>query len=414
MSLQVSVLQQNLLPALQRVGMSAASRGGNNTVFSSVLLTARDGMLHLACHDSVSACHTAIGAMINIAGSALVPHSLLRELVAALPDDRVDLDCYDTEAEIAEAYPHEYHPESETQPAFLPANTLRIRCARSDAKLNSLNPADFAAIPEPGPNAVRISIPSDEFRRAVDMTIGFSAATPEGRPVLNGLNFQTKTNLIEVVGTDGFRLAEYKIILPETDLPEANLNLPRNTIQNIARLASRQAEPVVIEYDPDSNRATFRLTDAVINASLTTGAFPEHQQLIPDRCEEILTINTKDFAEALKNPNVFAKEGSKIVRFVTKEIAAAQNADGDGNAIALAMSAQSEEIGGSVAEITASRERDQDVRIAFNSSFVADAVSAISSEFFTMGWNDHSSPGVFRMADNEQYTAVIMPMYVQW
>ena len=55
-----------------------------------------------------------------------------------------------------------------------------------------------------------------------------------------------------------------------------------------------------------------------------------------------------------------------------------------------------------------------DLRIAFNARYLKDFLGAVSSEEITLIGNGSSSPVVLRPVGDENYTPVLMPMFVQW
>jgi DNA polymerase-3 subunit beta len=87
---------------------------------------------------------------------------------------------------------------------------------------------------------------------------------------------------------------------------------------------------------------------------------------------------------------------------------------GEGEALgAVKVIARAEEVGANENEVEASVEGDE-TKIAFNSKFLSDVLNVIEGDDVKLETTTPSSPGVFRSPKHENYTHVVMPMFVQW
>ena len=74
---------------------------------------------------------------------------------------------------------------------------------------------------------------------------------------------------------------------------------------------------------------------------------------------------------------------------------------------------RSEEIGDDVGEIDATVEGD-DSKIAFNGRYLTDVLSVLKESQVALETTSPSSPGLIRPVGSDNYTHVVMPMFVQW
>ena len=74
---------------------------------------------------------------------------------------------------------------------------------------------------------------------------------------------------------------------------------------------------------------------------------------------------------------------------------------------------RAEEVGSNENELEAAVDGD-DTKVAFNSKFLMDVLNVLSGKEVVLETTTPSSPGVFRSANHEVYTHVVMPMFVQW
>ena len=79
----------------------------------------------------------------------------------------------------------------------------------------------------------------------------------------------------------------------------------------------------------------------------------------------------------------------------------------------LSVSARSEEIGDDVGEIDATIEGDE-AKIAFNGKYLTDVLSVLHEAQVALETTNPSSPGLIRPVGTDNYTHVVMPMFVQW
>jgi DNA polymerase-3 subunit beta len=77
------------------------------------------------------------------------------------------------------------------------------------------------------------------------------------------------------------------------------------------------------------------------------------------------------------------------------------------------MSARTDEVGDHKGELDASVEGEMG-KVAFNSRYLMDVLSAVDSDEISLELGTPSSPGVFRMVGSDDYVHVVMPMFVQW
>jgi DNA polymerase-3 subunit beta len=117
-------------------------------------------------------------------------------------------------------------------------------------------------------------------------------------------------------------------------------------------------------------------------------------------------VNIAEFLRATKTASIFARDGSGIVRLVITP--GGELAPGK-----LTVSARSEEIGDDVGEIDATVEGDE-AKIAFNGKYLTDVLSVLHEAQVALETTNPSSPGLIRPVGSDNYTHVVMPMFVQW
>ncbi len=394
--MKVSVLQENLDVAMA-VTRPFVAQGGYLPICRTVKLTAGDGRLHFAATDLEKDIAFSINAMVEEEGAICIDHGTLREFVAKLPKDRVDL---------------RFAGDEGSGPP-----SLAIDVVGNNAVIQGASGDDFPASQEVEDPATALIDPA-ELATAISR-VALCAATDDSRPVLTGVLLEVGPDGYEMAAANGFRLAVQKGSLVEGPEDIVSAIVPARTLAAVARLLKGCDNPVRIELSPEDNRARFEIQGQArgpvqFNVATTTlgGTFPDYSQLIPERYETRVVLESSDLKKAVEPAAVFARNSSNILRL---EMVSQETLTGEAGAGGqLKVSAQAEDLG---------RDHDQtpieymdggDARIAFNTGYVEDVLKAMPKGQVSIEVNNASSPGVFRLADSDRYVQVVMPMYVQW
>ena len=112
--------------------------------------------------------------------------------------------------------------------------------------------------------------------------------------------------------------------------------------------------------------------------------------------------------ESVRAASIFARDGSGIIKLVI-----------DNGSKKISVLSNAEEIGDLENDIDADIHGEES-KVAFNSRFLQDVVSALDADIIRLDTSSPSSPGVFtEKSDGDSggsttYRHVIMPMFVQW
>ncbi len=378
--MQVTVLQENLNKGLTMVGRAVATRP-TLPITSHVLLKTDQGRLKLVATNLEIALSAWVGAKVDGEGSIAVPARLLSEFVASLPNDRVEL----TVA-----------PDS---------RQLEVRCARFQARIAGQSEEEFPPIPTAGDGAAAI-VDAEGLRRAIRQ-VEFAAAADDTRPVLTGVFARFEEGELTLAAADGFRLSVRQVPLVAPVSEPMTLTIPAAALRELSRLLPEQEEPVELMANATRGEIRLRLKNAEMVSKLLQGTYPNYTNLIPKSYVSKVTMNVADFLRAIRSAAVFARDGSGIVRLVVEP----------GEDLApgrLTVSARAEEVGENTVELDVLVE-GEGAKIAFNSKYLSDVLSVLDTEQLYLETTSPSSPGLLRPSGSaDDYTHVVMPMFVQW
>ena len=377
--MKLTCLQENFNRGLSIVGRAVATRT-TLPITNNVLLATDDGRLKLVATNLEMAVSCWIGAKIEEEGEITVPARLLTEFVSTLPSDTISINL---------------SPQTKT---------LGLKCARFEARISGIDAKEFPPIPSVD-DGVTTKVEVEAVRQAINQVV-FAAATEESRPVLTGVCTQFEGSTVTFAAADGFRLAVFKMPIKDKISQKSEVIIPSRTLAELSRLICYQDEAVTVTLNLNKSQILFRLKTTELVSQLVQGNFPNYSQLIPKSYNTRVMVNVADFLRATKTASIFARDGSGIVRLVVTP-------GSEKNPGKLAVSARSEEIGDNVGEIDATVE-GAEAKIAFNGKYLIDVLSVLHESQVALEITNPSSPGLLKPVGAENYTHVVMPMFVQW
>ena len=244
----------------------------------------------------------------------------------------------------------------------------------------------------------------EPLRRALSQVV-FAAATDDARPVLTGVHFSVEGDEVRMAAADGFRLAVRTLQL-NAPAGERGAIVPARSLAELVRLLPDADQPVTITFNAAGTQVQFDLTHAKLIAQLIQGTFPNTQQLIPAGFTTRTEVAVSEFTRETRIAQIFARDGSGIVRLIATP--GASGAPGR-----LLVTARAEEVGNNEGEIDAVVEGDE-AKVAFNGRYLREVLEAIDADRVAIETSSASSPGVLRPVGDDNYVHVVMPMFVQW
>jgi len=376
----ITCLQDNLSRALTVVGRAVPARA-TLPVTQNVLLETDQSRLKLTATNLEIAISTWIGAQVETEGAITVPARLLSEFVGSLPNEKIEIDIVDA-------------PKG-----------IKLICGDSfKSNFNGTDAEEFPPIPTVDSGATA-KISAAKLRGAIER-VGLAAAKDDSRPVLTGIKVEISGENLTLAAADGFRLGVDTAPLSDPVDGELGFIVPAKTMQEIQRLLGDQDEDVEITVAESGTQVLFRLANIEIVSQLVQGSFPDYEKLIPATSGTVATVDRKAFMQATRAASIFARDGSGIIKLFIEP----GEEEGKGK---IKIESRAEEVGGNDSSLDADIEGDEG-RVAFDSRFLLDVLGVMPDGKITLSTSTPSSPGVIRSEKIENYTHVVMPMFVQW
>jgi DNA polymerase-3 subunit beta len=284
--------------------------------------------------------------------------------------------------------------------------TLNVRSGASNTDLKCIDSQEFPIIPVVDlSKGLQINV--TDLKEMIQQVV-FSASDDLARPVLTGVYINVKGNKITMAAADGFRLSVRKAELSTPSDHPITAVIPARAMSELARIASDGDQTVTMVMPPGRGQVVFRLRDIELVSQLIEGVFPDFEQIIPRRCDTRAVISTSTFLKAVKQAEIFAREGSYIVRINLTP-------GGELKPGLVEISGQSDETGFNQNQVDANIEGPQ-LLIAFNVRFLREALDVIRTPNVALETTSETSPGMIRQVGGQtsdgDYIHVIMPMHL--
>lgn len=366
--MKISCLQENLSKGLGIVGRSVGTKV-TLPVLSNILLKTEKGGLKLSATDLEIGIHTWIGAKVDADGAITIPSKILLDYVNTNSDKKINM-------ELKEA-------------------NLALSSDHFKANIKGIDAAEFPTIPEVK-KKTGIEVNSSDLLKAIGKTL-IAVALDESRPVLSGIYFITKGDILKMAATDSYRLAEHELKLSKKITEDFNFIVPQRTMAEVLRLLSEAPEKILISVG--ENQVEFSLGETVLVSRLIEGAFPDYSQIIPGKLSTKMVVERGEFTAAIKMASLFAREAANNIKI---KVSAPNK---------ISVIASSPHLGDNVSEVTG-EVSGEGLEIAFNAKFILDILAVEDSEKIILEFSGNLSPAMFRAEKHADYFYIIMPLRV--
>ncbi len=359
-----------LLEALLVAGNVVATRTPK-PVLQCVKLTAQNDRLTLAATDlEVAIRYSDNQVQIDQPGEVLLPADKLRDIVRESADDTLAIEVSGTEA--------------------------TIKGQDSLFKIYTQNAAEFPPVPDFEGEA-QFEVAAGHLKQLIAQTL-FAAAKESTRYAFNGVLVNAKAKKLNLVATDGRRLAQAKGDLTNSnnlDKDGVKAIIPAKALQLVDKLLDDPEE--IVGFQIRESQVIFHTSSATLTSNLVEGQFPPYEDVIPKDTDKKMTAATADFLSAIRRAALLTTEESKGVRLAFSKKG-------------LILTSRSPESGEATVNFACKYE-GTDVEIGFNPTFLVEALKVVDSDEVTLEMTAPNRPGLLKSGGSFVY--VIMPVNLQ-
>jgi DNA polymerase-3 subunit beta len=333
---------------------------------TNILLETESDRLRLSATDLDTSVITSVPATISTQGSVALPGKKLLEIVKELPGGDIHIGGS--------------------------GSRITISCGNSNFVLAGSSRETFPSLPSSSDIAFT-ELPLKAVSEAVRKT-AFAVASDDYRPALNGALWKMGSSGLEMVATDGHRLARMRLGSVSSDKPLEAIVAPK-----ALNLLGRLGEDETILLGSQGTQICFKSGETAVFSRIIEGPYPPYEKVIPSENPHVLTAGRMDLIAGLRRMRIIANPATHQVRFTLepgKMILQAENTDA-----------------GEAREELQARFESDPLQIAFNGDFLMEILKNMDSESVILRIRDGATAVVIEELEQESgvdYLALLMPV----
>lgn len=285
-------------------------------------------------------------------------------------------------------------------------DTLKINSTKDNFVLRWLPLEEFVALPElKDTNTLSLSL--ETLTTGIER-VEFAVLEKNFSPVFTGVLIMTqkeanKSNIV-FVGTDSYRLAEYKSLY-DGNSQDMKVIIPKSSINDIKRvgdycLEKWQHNNVKVSYSNNMILFEFTIGNMSIrtNSLLIQGNFPDYnnEKILPKNYNTTVTIDSNLTDKAIKKISILTKDNNNFIHLVSQDNT-------------LDISSWTTDLGQANTSLVAIIDKGN-IDVGLNGKHIADFIKTSNSDRITMNFVDNTAPIVLMEPDNDNYKYVIRPV----
>lgn len=377
--MNITLAKSDLISALQIVSKGLSTKP-QTPILSGVYMTAKKGQLELQSTNYELGFIVTIPAEIHMVGTAVLPGKYLTEFARKLPAEEVSIDTGSSDG------------------------LAVIRSGSARFTLRTMEVSDFPVL-QRMEGTLQFTIKDRTLARLVKKST-FACLREEQRdrrPIFTGCQLEVEGKEVTFAATNVHRLA-VKSELLEEDAGQIRVIIPAKFLEEVTRTITGDV-PTDIHVTCSYNQISMSADGIYMTSRLIEGAFPDYRRVIPQE-ENIRTrvmLDAATFASAVERASLIARTDQyNIVKLAFEQGL-------------MRISSNSPEIG-EAEETIAAEVTGDDVTIAFNASYLMDAVKSLDSDTFILSLQGANAQGMnlspitIREEADPNYIYVVTPV----
>lgn len=351
-----AVSTKNVIPVLGGIKFNLTNEG--------LFLTATNNDIDIECFIDKKYIDN-----IVFTGTIIIQGKYLLEIIRKLPDGLINIEIID-------------------------GLKILIYTQNSNFNLNGIDSSEFPNISlDISTNPIILS--KKVIKNIVNQTL-FATSMQESRPILTGINLKIEGNKMECIATDSYRLAKKIVELDSAVENLINIVIPGKNIGELAKILNDNDENVEIHIF--SNKILFKFDNILFQSRLLNGTFPDTSRLIPDTFELEIKTDLDELYSVIDRAALLTSEKEKnVIKFETNENEAI-------------VSSNTPEIGRVEERLAITKNNDKEIKIAFSSKFMMEALKTINSKDIRILLNSDIKPIILKTDEDENLIQLLLPI----
>jgi DNA polymerase-3 subunit beta len=272
---------------------------------------------------------------------------------------------------------------------------IEIKIPNGSYKIATVSPDDFPKLPAVNTKK-EIRIATEDLVSMIRRTT-FACSDDETRPALNGVLWHTKGDKMQMVATDGHRLARMAVANTKLKGMHEDVIIPPKVLNLIPKFVSDDTKETGIIFG--ENNIIFNLGNTVLTSRLIEGPYPNYEQVIPSESDKKMTIAKEDLARAVRRVSTLSNALTHQVKF---------NMGGN----TLTLSTTNADVGGEGKESLDCDYTGDNLELGYNANYVNDILSKIESEEVIFELSTPVAAGIAYATNisKDDFLCLIMPL----
>jgi DNA polymerase-3 subunit beta len=271
---------------------------------------------------------------------------------------------------------------------------LAVESGRSRFRIRTEALDEFPELPYLGEGSTH-QVPGGLLRGMIRRTV-FATAKEAGRFALHGVLFRVAGDQLELVATDGRRLAKATGVLERRSDREVRVIVGPKGLSLLERVMG--AEPGDVSLAVQERQVLLRVGEALVVSRLIDGTFPSYEDVIPKAAAHAFQVPVADFSTALRRASLLTTRDAVSVQF---DVAPGL----------LTVRSRAVEVGEAEAEVSVAYDGPSE-RLGFNPVFLLDALKVMDpAKSVRFEFTSGKAPG--KLTDGDDFVYVVMPIALE-
>ena len=281
---------------------------------------------------------------------------------------------------------------------------MTIKTTKDTFDINGISASEYVALPEV-PQENSFMLDTTIFSKGTEK-VEYAITEKSFSPILTGMLMKSKTewdqHKIIFVGTDSFRLSEYKTL--NTNTNDFSLVIPKVAITDVKYLVNyaidKEVPEMLIKYS--DNLVAFELNvegvKIVATSLLIQGNFPEYEreEVMPTQFVTKIMLDKKDCENAIKKIWILTRDTNNFIQIETQ-----------GTKVIL--SSGKTDKGAGITELPAIIDGEA-LTFGINGRYVTDFIRMMSSDTLIFNLVNGQKPLVLMDKDDDANRYVVRPL----
>lgn len=358
-------------------------------VLSNILLTADRDQLTLAATDLDLSISTNVSAKVERSGSTVVPARTFAEIAREWPEAQLSI-------------------ESESERLVISGTLGSSDDGTGSYSLSGMPPDEF---PKMDTSLEGLSIDMDNLPQLDSRILGdmvnktiFAVSKDETRPVCTGVLWCIEENGMNMVATDGSRLAychrNLDLKSQMNGRQATEVIVPPKSLGHLVKLFNGHGQSRLVRCTFGASQVLFDLGDTYLLSRLIEGPYVNYRQVIPGQNSKKLQVANENLLPAVRRVSILSNSYTRQVRLHLKD-----------NSIEL--SASSQEIGGEARETIPAIYDEEEIEVGYNATYLMEILRKMGSQEVVFDLSNSVTAAILRpehQEEGEDYFCLLMPL----